>query len=269
MKRKFNVACFQTNSSDTPIENIEMLEKMFKVLNRKPVDLVCLPECVSIFTDSKLKLNEYFTKWHKEFMHFIIMSAKKYNTKILIGSFPYRKRNKKFLNRSMLIDKNGEIMCKYDKINLFDVSLNKKENYFESENYDPGKKKGLVKLPWGNLGLSICYDIRFPSLFKELAKKGADFFSIPAAFTYTTGRNHWHTLIKARAIENGCFVFAAAQCGYHKNGRRTFGHSLIVDPWGNIIAEAKEKISVIFASVEIDLISEFRKRIPSMTDYNF
>ena len=132
-----------------------------------------------------------------------------------------------------------------------------------------GKKKGLVKLPWGNLGLSICYDIRFPSLFKELAKKGADFFSIPAAFTYTTGQSHWHTLIKARAIENGCFVFAAAQCGYHKNGRRTFGHSLIVDPWGNIIAEAKEKISVIFASVEIDLISEFRKRIPSMTDYNF
>jgi hypothetical protein len=269
MRKKFNVACFQTNSSDIPKENIEMLEKMFKVLKSRSVDLVCLPECVSIFTDSKAKLNEYSTKWHKEFMNFIVKSAKKYNTKILIGSFPLRKKNKKFLNRSTLVDKNGEIMCKYDKINLFDVVLNNKEKYLESKNFDSGRRTELVELPWGNLGLSICYDLRFPNLFKRLARRGADFFSIPAAFTYTTGQSHWNTLVRARAIENGCFVFAAAQCGYHRNGRRTFGHSLIVNPWGNILAEAKDKVCVIFASIEKDMVDDLRKKIPSMTDYNF
>ena len=117
--------------------------------------------------------------------------------------------------------------------------------------------------------MSICYDLRFPGLYKKLAKNGADFFSIPAAFTYTTGKYHWHSLIKARAIENGCFVFAPAQCGYHKNGRRTYGHSLIVDPWGNVISQAKDKSCIITASIDVELIVKFRKKIPSMTDYSF
>ena len=265
---RFRVACFQTNSSDIPEENIKMLEKIFSNVRRKSFDLICLPECVSIFSDSKTKINNYFENWHQIFLDFIICKAQEFQTNILIGSFPYRKKNnKKFLNRSLMICSTGKIISHYDKINLFDVLLDKNEKYFESKNYDSGKKFKVVKMPWGNLGMSICYDLRFPNLYKSLARRGADFFSIPAAFTYTTGKSHWHTLIRARAIENGCFIFAPAQCGIHKNGRKTFGHSLIVDPWGKVIAEAQNKIDVIEAQINPELVKKVRKKIPSMTTF--
>ncbi len=266
MKTKFNVVCFQTNSSDIPQENIDMLEKLFSFQQNK-IDLICLPECVSIFTDSKRTINDYIKNSHKLFIEFIKSKAKKLKTYILIGSFPYLKKNKKFYNRSILIDRSGEEICYYDKINLFDVSLGNNESYFESRHYDPGNKIKLVDLPWGKLGMSICYDLRFPSLYKKLAKKGSIFFSIPAAFTHTTGKSHWHALIRTRAIENGCYVFAAAQCGKHKNGRRTFGHSLIVDPWGNIVSEADETIGFISAKIDTKLVKDIRKRLPSTTNY--
>ncbi len=269
MKNKFNVACFQTNSSDIPKENIIELEKKFSQFTEGSIDLICLPECVSIFSDLKDKVEDYVENWHKDFLNLIINKAKKIKTNILIGSFPHKKQNKKFFNRSMLIDHQGKINSFYDKIHLFDVVLNKSESYFESKYFDAGTKLKLAKLPWGNLGMSICYDLRFPGLFKKLAKKGADFFSIPAAFTYTTGKDHWHSLIKARAIENGCFVFAPAQCGYHRNGRKTYGHSLIVDPWGNVISEAGDKACIIKASIDVQLIKIIRNKIPSMTDYSF
>ena len=148
---------------------------------------------------------------------------------------------------------------------MYDAKLNSKEKYFESKLFKSGNRVKTTNLPWGKLGFSICYDLRFPNLYKSLAKRGADFFSIPAAFTYTTGKSHWHTLIRARAIENGCFVFAPAQCGTHKNGRKTFGHSLIVDPWGKVIAEAKNQIDVIDAQIDTELVKNVRKKIPSMT----
>ncbi len=267
MNKKFHVACLQTNSSNIPEENILMLENMFSKINQKSFDLICLPECVAIFSDCKKTIDDFHENWHKEFMNFIFNQSRRMNANILIGSIPYKKKNKKFLNRSILVNPKGKVISQYDKINLFDVSLGLNEKYCESRNYDPGKQIQIAKLPWGNIGMSICYDIRFPSLYKKLAKKGAHFFSIPAAFTHTTGKSHWHTLIRARAIENGCFVFAAAQCGYHKNGRHTFGHSLIVDPWGKIIAEAGEKPCIISASVETKLIPKIRKKIPSMTNY--
>ena len=260
---KFRVACFQTNSSDIPEENIIMLEKIFSKVKRKHFDLVCLPECVSIFSDSKTKINDYFDNWHQIFLNFIINKAQEFETNILIGSFPYKNKNKKFLNRSLIICKKGKVLSHYDKINLFDVILGENEKYFESKNYDSGKKFEVVKLPWGNLGMSICYDLRFPNLYKSLAKRGADFFSIPSAFTYTTGKSHWHTLIRARAIENGCFVFAPAQCGIHKNGRKTFGHSLIVDPWGKVIAEAKNQIDVIEAQIDTESVSYTHLTLPT------
>ncbi len=264
---KFRVACIQTNSSDIPEENIVMLDKIFSKLKRKSFGLICLPECVSIFSDSRTKINDYFENWHPTFLEFIVSKAQEFQTNILVGSFPYKRKNNKFLNRSLLINSKGTILNHYDKINLFDVLLDKNEKYYESKNYDSGKKLKVVELPWGNLGMSICYDIRFPNLYKNLAKKGAEFFSIPAAFTYTTGKSHWHTLIRARAIENGCFIFAPAQCGIHRNGRKTFGHSLIVDPWGNVIAEAQNKIDVIEAQIDTELVKTVRKKIPSMTSF--
>ena len=264
---KFRVACFQTTSSDITEENIIMLEKIFSKVKRKNFDLICLPECVSIFSDSQTKINDYFDNWHQVFLNYITNKAKEFETNILIGSFPYKNKKKRFLNRSLIICNKGKVLSHYDKINLFDVILSKNEKYFESKNYDSGKKLEVTELPWGKLGMTICYDLRFPNLYKSLAKRGADFFSIPAAFTYTTGKSHWHTLIRARAIENGCFVFAPAQCGIHENGRKTFGHSLIVDPWGKVIAEAENQIGVIEALIDTELVRNVRKKIPSMTSF--
>ncbi len=264
--KKFNVACFQVCSSEDPKKNISMLSKMFSELS-KNVELICLPECVAIFTDSKRKLQYYFNDWHNDFLNFIKEKAKKHSSNILIGSVPFKKKNGKFLNRSYLVDSSGVINNYYDKINLFDVKLSQSEEYMESKNFDSGKNVKVLELPFGKIGLSICYDLRFSSLYKKLASKGADFFSIPAAFTYTTGKAHWHPLIKSRAIENGCFVFAAAQVGFHENGRRTFGHSLIVDPWGKIISDGLGRKGIIYGSVDKKIILESRKKIPSMQSF--
>ncbi len=263
MNNFLNVSCFQTNSSENPSKNIEMLSKMFEKNKTKPVDLICLPECVAIFTDSKNKLDDYFTNWHQNFFNFISEQAKKKRSFLLVGSIPFKKKNGKFVNRSLLLSDSGKIIDHYDKINLFDVILSKKEKYLESKNYDPGKIIKISKLPWGKLGMSICYDLRFPNLYKKLAKKGADFFSVPAAFTNTTGKVHWHSLLKARAIENGCYIFAPAQCGTHDNGRTTYGHSMIINPWGEVLKEAEEKISIINQKISLDIIYKVRKKIPS------
>ncbi len=147
--------------------------------------------------------------------------------------------NGKIANRSFLFAPSGEIEARFDKIHMFDVELPGGETYRESKNYQAGDTSVLAELPWGTLGLTVCYDLRFPHLYRALAKAGADFLAIPSAFTRKTGEAHWHVLLRARAIENGCFVFAAAQAGKHESGRETYGHSLIVAPWGEIIAEAR------------------------------
>ena len=262
---KFRVACFQTNSSDIPEENIIMLEKIFSNIRVKSLDLICLPECVSIFSDSRTKINNYFENWHQVFLDFIISKAKEFQTNILIGSFPYKNKNKKkFLNRSLIICEKGKILSHYDKINLFDVLLDKNEKYFESKNYDPGKRLKVIKLPWGNLGMSVCYDLRFPNLYRKLSKAGSIFISVPSAFTETTGKRHWHSLLKARAIENFCYIFAPAQAGTHYNGRKTFGHSMIVSPDGKILKELKKSEGVITVSIDKKLPIKLRTTIPSL-----
>ena len=264
---KIKVSCIQTNSFISPTENINHVNSLISKAIKKKPDLICLPECVGIFSDDKSKLSE-FCKNENFFLNFIKEFSKKNKVYFIIGSLPYAKPNRKFLNRSLVINDKGQVTGEYDKINLFNVKLNAEEQYLESRLYDSGKKIKVVPLPWGKLGLSICYDIRFPNLYKKLAKNGADFLSIPAAFTKTTGKAHWHTLIRSRAIENGCFVFAPAQCGIHENKRETYGHSMIVDPWGKILAEAKNKPTVITAQINVSSIKYFRSKIPSMTNYD-
>lgn len=264
--KKIDVACFQLCSSESVEKNIATIDRMFDSIEKK-LDLVCLPECTAIFTESKKKLNAYSNNWHEKFMNFIKDRAKKNKTDVLIGSIPYKKKNLKFLNRSIIVDSKGTEVSFYDKINLFNVKLSSKEKYLESKNYDSGREIKVAKLSYGNLGLSICYDVRFPILYRKLVKKGADFISIPAAFTHTTGLAHWQPLIRARAIENGCFIFAPAQVGLHENGRRTYGHSMIVDPWGKVISSATNKKGIIYASVDRTLVKKSRERIPSMTSF--
>jgi predicted amidohydrolase len=182
-----------------------------------------------------------------------------------IGSMAVLLGNGKIANRSFLFTPEGEIEARFDKIHMFDVTLPGGESYRESKNYQAGDVAVLAGLPWGTLGLTVCYDLRFPHLYRALAQAGADFLAIPSAFTRKTGEAHWHTLIRARAIETGCFVFAAAQAGRHESGRDTYGHSLVVSPWGDILAEADGvHPSVIVADVKSSEVEEARGRIPSL-----
>ena len=182
------------------------------------------------------------------YLNGIKLLAKKYKKWILIGSLIIKISKNKLVNRSVLIDKNGKIRTYYDKIHMYDVVLSKKEKYFESKTFAAGNKIKSFNLPWGKLGLSICYDLRFPNLYRKLSKAGSLFLSIPSAFTETTGKKHWHSLLKARAIENFCYVFAPAQGGSHYNGRKTFGHSMIISPDGKILKELNKSEGVITVS---------------------
>lgn len=265
---KFNVACVQLSSCEDLDENVKSLQRLVKKKINKKIDLICLPECSPILTDSVKVIKDNFKNGKLDyFLQFIKEMSISLQTFILIGSMPFKRGKNRYLNRSILFDRNGNQVCWYDKINLFDVVLSKNESYRESKNYDCGDTLQVFELPWGKIGLSICYDLRFPELFRRLNAAGAIFFSIPAAFTMTTGKAHWESLLRARAIENGCFVFAPAQCGLNTENRRTFGNSMIIDPWGNIIARAKSKPTVIKAKINIEDIYKIRKRLPSVKNF--
>ena len=190
--------------------------------------------------------------------------AKKYKKWVLVGSLITKVTKNKLVNRSVLLDTTGKIRTFYDKIHMYDVILSKKEKYFESKTFSAGKQIKSYVLPWGKLGLSICYDLRFPNMYRKLSKAGCDYISIPSAFTETTGKKHWHSLLKARAIENFCYVFAPAQGGTHYNGRKTFGHSMIISPDGKILKELKKSEGVITVSINPKLPKKLRSRIPSL-----
>ena len=182
-----------------------------------------------------------------------------------VGSIAVRKTEEKLANRSFLFAPDGAIAARYDKIHMFDVAVDPDNKYSESRRYDPGSKAVVTSLPWGKLGLTICYDMRFPGLYRNLAKAGADVIAVPSAFTVPTGKAHWHALLRARAIEAQCFVLAAAQVGEHESGRKTYGHSIAISPWGEVLAEADgEQTGVIFADIDLAAVTSARERIPSL-----
>lgn len=181
-----------------------------------------------------------------------------------VGSLAVKVDASKVANRSYLIAPDGEIVARYDKLHLFDVDLAGGESYRESRTFQPGNTAVLADLPWGRLGLSICYDLRFPALYRALATAGAEFIAVPSAFTKQTGEAHWRVLLRARAIETGAFVLAAAQGGLHENGRSTYGHSMIVSPWGEVLAEAGEDPQMLFADIDLGLCAEARAKVPSL-----
>ncbi len=190
--------------------------------------------------------------------------ARKLSIYIHIGSLAIKASHEKAVNRSFLIDRKGDIAARYDKIHMFDVDLAGGESYRESNTYRAGELAVVADLPWGRLGMTVCYDLRFPALYRALAEAGASFLAIPSAFTKQTGEAHWHVLLRARAIENGCFVFAAAQGGRHESGRETFGHSLIIDPWGRILAEGGTEPGVVMAEIDPAEVAAARAKIPSL-----
>ena len=194
-------------------------------------------------------------------------AAKRTGVWVHLGSLALRADDSgRFVNRGFVIDANGEIRGRYDKIHLFDVDLPTGESWRESASYRGGDKAVVVRgTPVGDLGLAICYDLRFPALFERLSEAGAQVISLPAAFTVPTGQAHWHVLLRARAIEAGLFVIAAAQAGQHEDGRRTFGHSLVLDPWGDVLADGGDGNGLVFADIDLARIDEVRSRIPVLS----
>ena len=261
----FRVSCIQLCSSDCIKSNLQRSERLIKKAVSQKANLIITPEVSSKFSLNKKKLLEVATTMNNDsYLLGIKKLARKYKKWILIGSLII-KNKKKLLNRSVLINDKGNIVTFYDKIHMYDAKLSKKEIYKESNTFSPGNKTKIAKIPWGKLGMSVCYDLRFPNMYRQMAQKGANFLSVPAAFTKTTGKKHWHTLLKARAIENFSYIFAPGQAGKHCNGRKTYGHSLIVSPDGKILKELGKREGVITTKIDPKKPIELRKTIPSVS----
>ena len=212
----FRVSCIQLCSSDNVDYNLKRTKQLIVKAVKQKSHFILTPEVSSKMTLNKKKLLQTATTMKKDsYLNGIKEMAKKYKKWILIGSLILKTSKTKLVNRSILINPKGKIKCYYDKIHMYDAKLSKKEKYFESKLFKSGNKIKTTNLPWGKLGLSICYDLRFPGMYKKMSKSGAIFISIPSAFTETTGRKHWHTLLKARAIENFSYIFAPGQAGKH------------------------------------------------------
>jgi predicted amidohydrolase len=261
----FRVGLIQMRSGRTPRANADAAIKLIGEAKAAGADYVQTPEMTNIMevkreamfaalapeeTDASLGAFRDTARTHRVWVH--------------VGSLALKVTPDKAVNRSFLIDPHGEIAARYDKIHMFDVDLAGGESYRESRSYRPGDLAISADLPWGRLGLTICYDLRFPALYRALAEAGASFLAIPSAFTRQTGEAHWHVLMRARAIENTCYVLAAAQGGKHENGRETFGHSLVIDPWGRIVAEGGDEPCVVMAEIAPADIVTARTRIPSL-----
>lgn len=246
--------------------NIKAASSLIRDAKSKGAHFVATPEVTSLFeAESDRLFSKVSVQEDDVALKAFQALAAELQIWLLIGSMPIKVAERQCANRSFLISAAGAIAATYDKIHMFDVDLPNGEVYRESRNFRRGEKAVVADMPWGKLGLSVCYDLRFPQLYRALAKAGASFLTIPAAFTHTTGMAHWHVLQRARAIETGCYVIAPAQGGKHENGRHTFGHSLIVDPWGAIVAEAGDEPEVIIADIDPAKVAEARQRIPALT----
>lgn len=262
-----SVSCLQYTSTTNELRTLEMIKPLINKAIDLGSDIIALPECATALQgdpSNTIKL----AKTQSENISLKILKeiAKTNSVHILIGSLPI-KTNNKITNRSFLIGPNGKTLYKYDKIHMFDVNLPNGESYKESDTYSPGSKAVLAKVKLQKIvkiGMTICYDLRFPKLFQDLAINGAEIITVPSAFSKNTGKLHWHTLLRARAIETGCFIIAPAQTGTHCKGRKTYGHSLIISPWGKIIADAKKETNLINAKINLDIVKEARLAIPNL-----
>jgi len=269
---RFTAACLQTRSGVNPTDNIAAVADMVHAARDAGADFIMMPETVNMMEPDRPQARAKATvEADDPFLAAARDWARDTGAWILLGSIvvksdgPPRDDGEIYLaNRSLLINATGEIAARYDKIHMFDVDLGGGEVYREAEAYRPGSDLVLADTPWGKLGITICYDLRFPRLYRELAQAGADFLSIPSAFTQPTGRAHWHVLMRARAIETGCFVFAPAQTGVHESGRKTYGHSLIVDPWGEVLADGEEALGPVTADIDVGKVAAARTKMPSL-----
>jgi deaminated glutathione amidase len=262
---KFRAGLVQMRAGRVPQANLDEAVRLIGRAKDNGADYVLTPEMTNVMELSREKLFAVIAEEEKDICLAAFRDlARKLSLHLHIGSLAIRVSHDKAVNRSFLIDPKGEIVARYDKIHMFDVDLGGGESYRESNSYRAGDLAVLADLPWGRFGLTVCYDLRFPSLYRALAEAGATILTIPSAFTRVTGEAHWHVLVRARAIETGSFVLAAAQGGKHENGRETFGHSLVVDPWGRILAEGGTEPDVIMAEIDPAEVAAARAKVPSL-----
>lgn len=262
---QMKVACVQMRSGTDVAENIAVASSLIRQAAAGGAELIATPEMTTLLERKPgvvwdRSTDEATDTGLKAFRAL----AKELGITLLVGSIAIRAEAGKCVNRSFLIGPGGEITARYDKIHMFDVQLNAGNIYRESDSYVAGGQAVVAELPKTKLGLTICYDLRFPELYRQLAVAGAQIIAVPAAFTRITGEAHWHVLLRARAIETGCFVMAPAQGGKHEDGRETFGHSLIVDPWGEVLAEGDVEPGVITATLNLAKVDDVRSKIPSL-----
>jgi deaminated glutathione amidase len=262
----FNAAMVQMCTGLLPEANLEQGTKLIRQAAAEGADYVQTPEVSNMIQANRKAMFEHLRGEEDD------LSLKAYRAlaaelkiHLHIGSLALLATPERAVNRSFLIGPDGLVIASYDKIHMFDIDLPGGESYRESANYQPGETAVISDLPWGRIGLTICYDLRFPALYRALAEAGASFLTVPSAFTVRTGEAHWHTLLRARAIENGCFVFAAAQAGTHESKRKSYGHSLIVDPWGTVLAEGGgTETGVIMARIDPAEVETAHKTVPSL-----
>jgi predicted amidohydrolase len=258
------VACIQLKTGENYKLNFSKLIHYIRLAIKKKADLILTPEASSILSISRKKVwHHSFTMRNDPIIKEVRCISKKHKKWILIGSLFIRHKDK-LRNRSIMINPSGKIEAFYDKISMFDVKLSENEIHNESKFFVPGKKLKVVNLPWGRLGLTICYDLRFPEIYRKLSKKNLNFISIPSAFTKITGERHWLTLLKARAIENFCYIFAPAQTGKNNSKRETFGHTAIISPDGKILSLKKKYEGIIYSDIKPKTSMKLRKQIPSL-----
>lgn len=265
MSNHVNVGLVQMTSTPDMDENIRNCCTYISKAAEAGANFILTPEMTNIFQPKNSELvKACFHEGDDPYLVKLQNSAKQNNVWLLVGSMAFLSDGDKLSNRSIIISPKGEIVARYDKLHMFDAALPNGETYKESKSYQAGNTAVVAKLPFANIGMSICYDLRFPTLYQALAQAGADILLVPSAFTKTTGKAHWHTLLRARAIETGCFILAPAQVGKHSGGRETFGHSLIVNPWGDIICDGKTNTGVLTAAINLDETVEARQKIPSI-----
>ena len=264
--RSFKVGLLQMQTGNDLAANLDAVVRMTREAAHNGAQFVMMPEYALMMDGSGRTMRERALLADGGGVLAELQSlAKELSVWLLVGSLTLKTDDDRMTNRSLLVSAEGGIVAQYDKIHMFDATLPDGKVIKESSAYCPGARAVVAETPWGKLGLTVCYDLRFPQLYRSLAQSGARYLTVPSSFQRATGKDHWHPLLQARAIENGCFVFAPAMCGEHPGNRSTYGHSLVVDPWGKILADGGDAPGIVYADVDPPRVDKVRGMLPCLT----
>ena len=265
MNSPFRIACLQVNTGNDLAANLATLKDMVAEAAKGGARFVLAPEyCLMMDGSGRVMRERALPQDGGDVLPQLQALAREQRVWLLPGSLTLKTDDERIANRSLLIADDGRVVAAYDKIHMFDVTLPDGKVIRESSSYRPGERAVVAQTPWGRLGMTICYDLRFPHLFRALAQQGAQFIAVPSSFQRQTGTMHWHALLKARAIENACYIFAPAMCGEHAGNRQTYGHALIVDPWGEVLADGGEEPGIVYADIDPARVAKIRGMMPSL-----